>query len=324
MKRLFLGFLAAIVVAVATMAAEAPQTAYADHFRFLPNLPTVTQKRVLERGYGIYCLNQTADAYPDFRAQLQQVYQDEGERIGIWWYESWTGRDCDLNHYMVAGTQFPCGGGAVACIYYANDPVTIYYLRDSLYTNWRTTIGHEHGHWDGQHERYFDNKLFLCDANAKYTRMSCGTGVWWVTDYDLYTSWNVLVPDRPLYVGWSVPGNGFGYILWDQYRADCANVIYKDGYWNNLFDGGPAHMTCRNDVATRVAAAHSDYYGGPITWIGEWCGEEYDYCNTQYSQGWAAFYDSWGGCFYMRAENAILWWVPEQSAPEYWTFVGCF
>ncbi len=31
--------------------------------------------------------------------------------------------------------------------------------------------------------------------------MSCGTGIWWVTDYDRDIMWNVYVPDVPSHVG---------------------------------------------------------------------------------------------------------------------------
>lgn len=321
MKRALLGLILAVATVV-TAVLSTPEPAAADHNRFLPGLPHKTMLRVLDRGYGLYCFNQSAYAYPNFRVQIQTVYADEAARVGIPWYEDTSGQNCDVIHNMVNSSAFPCGAGAAACIYYTNDPVTVFYLSDLLYYDWKSTQGHEHGHWDGSHERYKDSGGIQCTRQT-YTRMDCGSGVWWVTDYDLFVAWNVMVPDAPMNVGFRSDGN-WATVTWDNYRADCRGFSNLYGNWLNIPAGGPAHPSCKNDVATRVAFGWAPYDGAPIAWAGEFCGPTYNYCYTGYTHYTRSFDTFWKGCLYLRAENTALWWVPQVSAPNYWTKAGCW
>jgi len=316
-KNLLFGLLIAAVGLVAGYTVDVTP-ARADHNVWLPALPTVTQLRVLERGYGLYCLDVNASNYPNFRTQLQQVYEAERMAVGIAWYES--DNECDIIHQMVTG--FPCGAGAAACVTYANDPVTVIYHMSLGYFNWMSTQAHEHGHWDGQHERYTDSGgQFSCDPNARYTRMSCGTAIWRPTLWDVAVTWNVLVPDKPLNV-WLEASANWATVRWDNYRADCAGQADLGKVSTNPF--GPAHFSCKNDVATRMAFGWAPYLGAPVIWAGEFCGSAYGFCYTDfqtYSRGFDSF---WKGCLFVRAENEALWWVPQVSAPEYWSLAGCW
>lgn len=320
---MFNKLLIAVLMVIGLLVATSADTAQADHNRWLPNQPTTVQLRVLSRGYGIYCINENAAAYPNWKSQLQEVYANEKSTVGIEWRESTTGKDCDIQHLLVTGAQFPCGAGAAACIYYFNDPVSVYYNRDLLYSDWKTTIGHEHGHWDGSHERYIDSNGQIMCGGQKYTRNDCASGVWWVTDYDLAVAWNTLVPDRPLTANLSRNGSWIR-LSWDNNRADCAGLNL--GWSGTNFQSGnkPGHMTCKNDVALGmdflIWRADIGYQ-----WVGNYCGAAAGYCQSNY-RDYERSFDAWwskpGTCFYGHAYNNGLWWVSPASG-GYWFTFGC-
>lgn len=315
----------AIALAVGLLGVfTAVDEAKADHNRWLPSQPTAVQLRVLSRGYGIYCINDSAANFPNWKTQAQAVYADEKATVGIEWRETTTGRDCDITHLMVPGSQFPCGAGAAACIYYFNDPVTVYYNRDLMYSDWKTTIGHEHGHWDGSHERYKDSNGGVSCTRQTYTRNDCGSGVWWVTDYDLAVAWNTMVPDAPRSVWMERQSNGWVRLRWDQYRKDCDGLNLDWVGTNFQKDNRPAHFSCKNDVATgmdfMVWRADIGY-----RWVGDWCGAEFNHCQASYNAFERSFNSWWtlpGTCFYVHAYNTALWWVGPASG-AYWTQAGC-
>lgn len=290
----------------------------ADHQIALPLTPTKVMLKALERGYITYALNTSAASYPGFREQAAQV-ADAGLRgVGIPAVEVSGSPDVWL--IMPTDQEFlsVCGSGAAGCIIYWTDPVLIYFRRALFYSDWKTTIAHEginYGHTWGQHERYFDNGEFRCDFQAKYTVMSCGTGIWEPQWFDIATVWNLTVPDRPsdLYV--MVAGN-WATIRWNQLRAD-GGVFHGNA-------GSPTNPL--NDTATRMTFA-VQFPGEDLKWAGEICGPEYNFCYTRFSEGYRGFDAFWirpGTCFYVRAENTILWWVGQRSVmPDYWTLAGC-
>ena len=219
--------------------------ASADHNQVLPGTPSKVMKRVMERGYLTYRLDEAAAAYPGFRSQASQVAIAGYEGLGIDAVEIFSGTP-DIWLTMPADATFTstCGPGAAGCIYYWADPVMIYFRRALLYSDWKTTIAHEginYGHAMGEHEQYYDNGRFECKTSATYTVMSCGTGVWRPQQYDLDVVRSLMVP-RPLsgFYGMSYsPGQAIGY--WcggDIARATrVAIVAYAPdgtGYWSGI------------------------------------------------------------------------------------------
>ena len=118
--------------------------ASADHNQVLPGTPSKVMKRVMERGYLTYRLDEAAAAYPGFRSQASQVAIAGYEGLGIDAVEIFSGTP-DIWLTMPADATFTstCGPGAAGCIYYWADPVMIYFRRALLYSDWKTTIAHE-------------------------------------------------------------------------------------------------------------------------------------------------------------------------------------
>lgn len=294
------------------------QVARADHFVWLPDDPArfPVQSRLMERGYLNYCFDNTAYNYPGFRAQAAEVVDAAFGANGVRAYEVAAGPSCDVYNTMPPYANFPCGSGAAACIMYWLDPVVIYYNVALGYSNWRSGMAHEgvanSGHLLWQHERYKDQvQPFQCDPFATYTTMSCGNGVWQVTEWDRNAQWNAFVPDAPCPRGF-VTGNDWTTISWGSVRCD----------------GGVAHLwgIARNTNATRMSFGWQAPDSDVIRWAGELCGPSYNYCYSDYSDGSRGFDSFWtrpGACFFVRTENAALWWVPQISAPNFWTWVGC-
>ena len=195
-----LRYAAIFVLAFCLVALLLSGPAQADHQQVLPGVPSKVMKRVIERGYLTYRLDDAASAYPGFRAQASQVAIAGYEGLGIDAVEVFSGTP-DIWLTMPADATFTstCGQGAAGCIYYWADPVMIYFRRALLYADWKTTIAHEginYGHAMGEHEQYYDNGRFECKASATYTVMSCGTGVWRPQQYDLDVVRSLMVPKK--------------------------------------------------------------------------------------------------------------------------------
>lgn len=187
----------------------------ANHLQWLPgscgqdvrSCPTPVIQKAITRGYVTYDLDAQTAAYPNFRAQAQQVAAAGLQGLGIEAREVTTGADIHLTMPDDATFIKVCGSGAAGCIVYWSDPIVVYFRKSLLYTDWKTAIGHEglnYGHALGQHERYFDNGEFRCDTTARYTVMSCGTGVWEPQPFDvetvcavIKTSWCGQAPSAP-------------------------------------------------------------------------------------------------------------------------------
>mgnify|MGYP001581388117 CR=1 FL=1 len=276
-----------------------------------------------DRGYGKWAMGCDGNVYPNFRAQLFTVLDDEQQEIGISWVEVSLSEAPDVIHCLTY--EYPCVPGSAGCVLGLwGPPALVYYQEALLYGDWQTTQGHEIGHAsDNQHEEYND-KDFKCLAIWQLaahiqaqggTRMSCGTGIWWVTQYDKNVVWAFYVPDRPAFSKLITQGN-WATVLWGTDRAD-----------NGFFH----HNNKRNDSATRISFAWSpdmEAFTEPM-WVGDLgCGEEYGYCFTPYSAGSREFDEYWRGCLWMRAENKALWWAPQptlgDSASGWWTSLGCW
>ena len=294
-----------------------PRLAHLDHNGdFLPGDITSwpAQHRALERGYLRYCFDQTAGAYPSFRGQARQVADAAAAMTGINAVEVAWNDDCDVRNTMPPDNQFvtTCGTGAAACIYYYTDPVTIYYRRTLGFSDWKSALCHEgaanSGHLMGQHEEYNDRDF---RSNGRFdTCMDFGTFVWSLPSFDRDRIFNAWVPDAPSFVTLRVDADGWATVGWSQTRAD-------NGLAHS--NGNP-----KNSNATRMRFGHSDFEGGPITWAGEVCGERFGFCFTDYKTGNRRFDAFWRGCIYLRAENPMTVFVPQISAPNFWSLAGCW
>ena len=220
--------------------------ASANHLYVLPspqggtvaNNLTPVMARVLQRGYVTYALDQASEAYPGFRSQAADVAIASAYVIGFGARDvTDTGETADIWLVMPTDQAFvsTCGSGAAACILYWNDPIIIYFRRALLYSDWRSTIGHEglnDGHAMGQHERYFDDGEFRCDLAATYTVMSCGTGVKYPTAWDRDVIWNILVPDLPS-DAFAFTDNGYLWVAYNGLRADGGLAHWGERRLNN-------------------------------------------------------------------------------------------
>ena len=271
--------------------------------------PTFVIQKVLERGYLTYSFDVGAANYPGFRQQAADVAWAGLAVVGIPAGEVASNPDLWLT--MPEDQLFIriCGQGAAACILYWTDPIVVYFRRALFYSDWRGALAHEgigYGHTFLQHEQY-DDINFRC-LRQTWTVMDCSSGVWWQQEYDTFSVWSIVVPDRPRDVSFDVAGS-WATVGWSNFRADGG-----EGHNGNPY----------NDNATRIAFGFARP-GDPIQWVGEICP---DLCYAPYSAGYRGF-DAWWrpGCFYIRAENATLagTFVPQISQEGHWgQAVGCW
>lgn len=184
----------------------APASAHHNPTPWLPLVPqTPLMQSIIRTGEYTWCVNATAEAYPDFVAQVRDVQDQYAARVNIkhqqveWGTPPTTG--CQVQHNFIVGLQ--CGGCS-AHVFYANWPVVVEYRVDLAYVDWRTTTGHEDGHaLLGLHEQY-DDASFRCLTDRTWTVMSCGTGVRYPQGFDvlngctaLATAWCGVQPLPP-------------------------------------------------------------------------------------------------------------------------------
>ena len=162
----------------------------ADHRVYLPALPTPAINQLLTHGSMTYCLDAGGEAYPNFAAQVIDVFAAFEAEFGLAFTKvPWAGGGCQ---YMLAMREFPAGKAA-ARIFYANWPAIAEFRPSLGFWRWNSAIAHETGHLLGLHEQYMDSTgLIGCDANAASslarlgfaTMMSCGTFISVPTDRD--------------------------------------------------------------------------------------------------------------------------------------------
>ena len=261
MKHLFP--LAIIALALIYIFAGGVKQAESSHLRWLPGLcgqdvrtcPTPVMQKARDRGYVTYAFDAQAAAYPNFKAQAQQVATAGLTAVGLDAREVANGADIILTMPDDATFINVCGSGAAGCIVYWADPIIVYFRKALLYNDWKTTISHEglnYGHAMGQHERYFDNGEFRCDTTATYSVMSCGTGVWMPQPFDVETVcavikmvWCGQAPAQtfPFWNGsrwvfedgWSfVPNSGCGEWYMPDGRLAWGACASWGGRWNDL------------------------------------------------------------------------------------------
>lgn len=177
-----------------------------------------------------YCFNSRAANYPNFRAQVRNVNDNQQAALGIEWreiggvYQTSAAADaagCQVWHSMpeVHGCT-----GCSAWVHYLNKPVLIEYKWQNGHTDWRTTIAHEQIHIYGLHEAYNDGAGIGCfrpvfgywahgiehgqdpgsPTNAP-TLMDCGIGSYiagdWMTDFDVRYACENIDPLRSIFTG---------------------------------------------------------------------------------------------------------------------------
>lgn len=280
------------------------------------------QLRSRQRGYVAYCFDSVAAAYPNFRTQARQVVDAATAKTTIPGVEVPYATDgsCDEVLSMPSDSEFVsvCGDGAAGCIQFWQNLVTIRFRRSLGYTDWRSAQCHEgiaSGHYMGLHEEYNDRNF---TSNGRtYTCMDFGTGVWQTPDWDRDRIWNCWVPDAPSVVHLTTSG-GWAAVTWSDTRADGGA-----SHCNN--SASPtAPGLAKNTNADVIAYAWSATPSSAPEWIGTWCGAQFNFCTSAYSDAIRWFDPYWRGCLWVRAGNAATWTVPQVSAPNFWTLAGCF
>ena len=148
----------------------------ASHFVYLPLIPdTPIMQSEIQTQEVKFCLNSTAQNYPQFASQVDDVNanitQSVGTRFAKVAFGTPTTTGCQLQHNMLS---FECGGCA-AHVFYANWPVIIEYKVEMGFSDWRSAIGHEISHaLLGLHEQYNDSGGSIGCTYRADTVMSCG------------------------------------------------------------------------------------------------------------------------------------------------------
>ena len=258
-SRISVSVAVSFLITVAYLAGLCTVRAVMAHDRgdFLPGLPTAAQKAVQARGYGLYRLDARADAHPTFRRTLTEFYAQECEFTGVCWYETF-GTEYDLIHTMPESWVY--GNGVAGVAYYYLYPARIEYNYRLNFFSWKSTQAHETGHIDGQEDLYIHP--LTCDPSRKWTRMSCGTGIDFVTDYDRSIVWNTYVPDIPSDSFLDIVSErGVVYLAYNGVRASGIGCSFVDPN-----DNCGAHFSRMLDNTTRGAVFYSD--GGGFEWTG--------------------------------------------------------
>lgn len=261
-KRLLLACLlagASALLAVVSQGGTRPAEAH-DRGDFLPALPTWAHKRVMDRGYGLYRLDQRSSQMPGYRDAIWACYGEEARLTGIEWYEQTDPNGpVDLVYTMPDIDWSP---GVVGQAWYANAPANIQVNFRAGVVVWGSTVCHEHGHVDGQEDLY--RHPLTCDSTARYTVMSCGTFIGLpVEPYDVWAKWNVYIPDIPSAASIRRNSPGSVTVTYNGLRASSVNCIPYALVTS--FNGGRAteadnycgHYNRTLDNATRVAIFRS-------------------------------------------------------------------
>ena len=169
----------------------------ASHHTFLPGLPSPLISHVLEGNSITYCLDQRAEGYPNFPAQVVEVFDSFEEKFGMEFTKvPWSTNGDSCNYQLSMYNFFVADGSRVAAhVYYLNWPVLAEFRPILGYVRWHSGISHETGHAVlGLHEQYIDfGNPLACDngetgmqSRLGYaTIMSCGTFIWVPTARDV-------------------------------------------------------------------------------------------------------------------------------------------
>ncbi len=323
MFRILAPILALLALVVTAMSAQAH-----DRGDFLYGAPSGTMEAVMKRGYGIYHLDARANTFPKYREELWKRYAHICEVTRVCWYEDWTigATEYDLLWSMPDTWQWGDGAAGV-CV---SGPG---YYKTRVEVNWRkpyasfdTTNVHEEGHCGGaaQEDLYFHP--LTCDPSAKWTRMSCGTGVATITEYDLAIVWNAYVPDIPSEVGMFC-NSTWCWVQYNSIRAGAVNctpsalaqryraqVTEQDNYCGHF----SPYLDNITQVAIFVRAPGGDWQfvvNGPApkknSWDSrgflraDWCGKGLEFAVRPTSNLQLTWHPMHGGVSFLTADLAI-------------------
>lgn len=282
---------------VASMVCTPVRPAYAhDRGDFLAYLPSTAIRKIEERGFGLYRLDARANAFANFRPTLGQMYGAECAQPVVCWYEQ-TDPFGDYDLLWVMPDDWTYGPGVAGVAWYTLSPARIDLNWRLPYSSWLTTAVHESGHIEGQEDLYIHP--LTCDPARKWTRMSCGTGVGRLTDYDRDIVYNVFVPDLPSQVGMFCDST-WCWMQYNSIRASAVSVPYALASWfaanQTEQDNFGGHYSKYLDNVTRVSiwlrrsAADewfwSGFYGPPAPLNGfeergflraDWCNQDWEF-----------------------------------------------
>lgn len=295
-------------------------TQHHDQGDFLPSLPTWAQQRIMSRGYGLYKMDARTATFPGGSnspaSTINRCMVDEEKNTTIPWYDVTNDPNADVDLIFYMPDSYPNDGSA-GVSYYTNAPAFINVNFRLGYTLWDSTYCHEFGHTNGEQDFYYHP--LTCNTAAKWTIMSCGTGIGTLQSLDRNLQLSVYIPDLPSRVD-VVNANGFIYPRYNGYRMSSAPGIctpFADVAFNysaTLKNNYCGHYNRLLDNATRVSYFVSDDGGATWIWL-PWYGD----------RPWTAQPDQMIGRGFDRAYFCPSWspnrlWGlrPESAVPGTW------
>lgn len=222
-----------------------------DRGDFLPFLPTSTQKAIMQRGYGLYSMDDRTASWPGVAATIDRCMKDDEVKAGIRWVLADAGQRPDLIFYMP--DTYP-NDGSVGAAYYANTPSYVTVNFRAGIVQWDSTYCHELGHIHGQEDLY--RHPLTCDQTVRYSVMSCGTFIGTVQPYDADIRRNVFMPDLPSEAG-TFQNDTWIWIQYNSLRASAVGCQPFAGAARSFAttekDNFCGHYSIWNDNATQVA-----------------------------------------------------------------------
>lgn len=205
----------------------------------LPLLPSPFMSSLNTQSEILWCLNDRAAAYPGFASQARTVHNQISASLGIpnrqVSYGTPQSTGCWIKH------DFTLNHGCTQCaawVHYLNTPILIEYNEKLMYSDWRTTLGHELGHGiAGIHEQYDD-------ANFKSHIRTYG---YWATN-----GTSAANPGDPTVMDFGTNGlTGFPegvweWQMWDLARACEVNDPQGQRYGGCMADSSDEWGECEN------------------------------------------------------------------------------
>ncbi len=247
-----------------------------DRGDFLPNLPTWAQQRIMQRGYAIYRMDARTATWPNVAATIARCMADEEANTTVHWVNATADPNADVDLIFYMPDSYPNDGSAGSA-YYTNAPAFINVNFRTGYTVWDSTYCHEFGHINGEEDFYYHP--LTCNSTAKWTVMSCGTGIGVLQALDRDLQRNVYMPDLPS-VYWVYNDSRYLWLNWNGVRKSSLGcqpfAAVSFNYPATTKDNYCGHYNVYIDNATHVAIFYNDgdgwafsgYYGNPAAGSG--------------------------------------------------------
>lgn len=283
-----LNIILALFVAMLLAMCSSLSPAYAhDRGDFLPcaqlDKCTWLTAQVLQRGYGLYALDQRGQT---FEAPAGTARQEIASIVAAWtakthipFYEVPLNQTYDL--LWAFPDVWTYGDGAAGIAWYGLAPARIDINWRLPYYSFKTTYGHETGHAGMSIEEDQYIHPLTCAPDRKWTVMSCGTLLSEPQNYDRDVAWNVWIPDQPSILNWSCD-NAWCSVSYNNLRRSSVGCVPFSGSAilgtpSSEADNFCGHYNRTLDNAIRVAIFYRDN-GGEWQWAGNVCGAAFDYC----------------------------------------------